>query len=141
MNLDEAILHCKEKEDCTECGQEHRQLREWLEELRDYKNSFVYDPMKAIKGLNIGDTLYVASFVYADGNRRKKVYSHCFTEKLVGIHIEDSTGMDMVLRKTANNYLITRCEYTGKACHYNFNKIGTEIFFSRKALEEAYGHV
>ena len=33
MNLQEAIEHCKEKTDCTECGQEHKQLAEWLEEL------------------------------------------------------------------------------------------------------------
>ena len=39
MNLDEAIQHCKEKEDeCTECGKEHRQLRKWLEELKEYKS-------------------------------------------------------------------------------------------------------
>lgn len=34
MTLDEAIQHCKDREDCTECGKEHRQLREWLEELK-----------------------------------------------------------------------------------------------------------
>lgn len=34
MTLDEAIEHCREKEDCSLCGQEHKQLREWLE---DYK--------------------------------------------------------------------------------------------------------
>lgn len=33
MTITEAIQHCREKEDCTLCGQEHRQLREWLEEL------------------------------------------------------------------------------------------------------------
>ena len=27
---EEAIEHCKEKEDCTACGQEHKQLRLWL---------------------------------------------------------------------------------------------------------------
>lgn len=40
MTLDEAIEHCKEKEDCTACGQEHRQLREWLEDYRDILNYF-----------------------------------------------------------------------------------------------------
>ena len=34
-DLDEAINHCKEKEDCTECGKEHQQLRKWLEELKE----------------------------------------------------------------------------------------------------------
>ena len=26
MTLDEAIKHCYEKADCSECGQEHKQL-------------------------------------------------------------------------------------------------------------------
>ena len=37
MTLDEAIQHCKEKEDCTACGQEHKQLREWLEDYKKLK--------------------------------------------------------------------------------------------------------
>lgn len=36
MTLDEAILHCEEKCDCTECGMEHRQLANWLKTLREY---------------------------------------------------------------------------------------------------------
>ena len=35
MTLDEAIQHCKEKSDCTECGAEHKQLAEWLRELKE----------------------------------------------------------------------------------------------------------
>ena len=34
MTLDEAIEHCREKENCSMCGQEHKQLREWLEDYR-----------------------------------------------------------------------------------------------------------
>ena len=35
MTLDEAIIHCREKAcgDCA-CAEDHRQLAEWLEELR-----------------------------------------------------------------------------------------------------------
>ena len=40
MNLDEAIEHCKEKENCSQCGQEHKQLREWLEELKDLRSQY-----------------------------------------------------------------------------------------------------
>lgn len=38
MSLEEAIKHCKEKA-CgnTQCAIEHRQLAEWLEELKKYK--------------------------------------------------------------------------------------------------------
>ena len=50
MTLDEAIEHCKEKS-CsnTDCAREHRQLAEWLEELKEYKrrygelNAYDYD--------------------------------------------------------------------------------------------------
>lgn len=37
MTLDEAIQHCEERADCTECGTEHKQLAEWLKELKLYK--------------------------------------------------------------------------------------------------------
>ena len=38
LTLDEAIKHCEEKTDCTQCGEEHRQLAEWLRELQKYKD-------------------------------------------------------------------------------------------------------
>ena len=34
MTLDEAIRHCDEKSDCTECGYEHKQLADWLRQLK-----------------------------------------------------------------------------------------------------------
>ena len=39
MTLDEAIKHCEEVADskCDECGAEHRQLAEWLRELKQKK--------------------------------------------------------------------------------------------------------
>lgn len=37
LTLDEAIKHCEEKTDCTQCGEEHRQLAEWLRELQKYR--------------------------------------------------------------------------------------------------------
>ncbi len=36
MTLDEAIKHCEEKSDCTECGMEYRQLRNWLKMAQKY---------------------------------------------------------------------------------------------------------
>ncbi len=38
MTLEEAIIHCKEKA-CgnTQCALEHRQLAQWLKELKEYK--------------------------------------------------------------------------------------------------------
>lgn len=37
ITLMEAIMHCKEKIDCTQCGKEHEQLAKWLRELQYYK--------------------------------------------------------------------------------------------------------
>ena len=40
MTLDEAIQHCRDKENCSQCGQEHKRLREWLEELKDLRTRY-----------------------------------------------------------------------------------------------------
>ena len=40
MTLDEAIQHCRDKENCSQCGQEHKQLREWLEELKELRSQY-----------------------------------------------------------------------------------------------------
>ena len=44
MTLDEAIAHAKEVFEnqyvCEDCREEHKQLAEWLEQLRDYKSIF-----------------------------------------------------------------------------------------------------
>lgn len=38
MTLDEAIQHCEEKALCDDaCGLEHKQLAEWLKELKGYR--------------------------------------------------------------------------------------------------------
>ena len=38
MTLEEAIEHCEEKSvGCDNCANEHRQLSEWLKELKIYK--------------------------------------------------------------------------------------------------------
>ena len=40
MTLEEAIKHCKEKAcDNTQCAIEYRQLAEWLEELKKYREN------------------------------------------------------------------------------------------------------
>lgn len=41
MTLDEAIEHCEEKSKCgTACGMEHKQLAEWLKELKVFRKIF-----------------------------------------------------------------------------------------------------
>ena len=49
MNLDEAIEHCKKKScDDTACGKEHKQLAEWLTELKDYRGSVAQEAQKPV---------------------------------------------------------------------------------------------
>ena len=50
LTLEDAITHCLEVADgqtaqgkCPECAMEHRQLAEWLKELRDYRERMPYD--------------------------------------------------------------------------------------------------
>ena len=41
MTLDEAIEHCEEKAKCGDsCGMEHKQLAEWLRELKVFRKIF-----------------------------------------------------------------------------------------------------
>ena len=40
MTIEEAIKHCSEKSrGCDECAKEHEQLKEWLVELNEFRNS------------------------------------------------------------------------------------------------------
>lgn len=51
MTLDEAILHCEEKAvGCNKCAEEHKQLAEWLKELKTFKE--LKNNMVNIKELN-----------------------------------------------------------------------------------------
>lgn len=44
MTLDEAIEHCEEKAKCGDsCGMEHKQLAEWLRELKVFRRIFKTD--------------------------------------------------------------------------------------------------
>lgn len=41
MTLDEAIQHCEEKAQCGDaCGMEHKQLAEWLKELKTLREEY-----------------------------------------------------------------------------------------------------
>lgn len=57
MTIDEAIVHCEEVaeehtkynfyggyEGCDECAEEHRQLAEWLKELKLYREMLIDRP-------------------------------------------------------------------------------------------------
>lgn len=50
MTLDEAIKHAEERASlsCDECAEQHRQLAEWLKELKQYREYF--EPLKTPGG-------------------------------------------------------------------------------------------
>ena len=66
LTMQEAIKHCEEKTDCTQCGEEHRQLAEWLKELQKYKDLEEQDRLIKLP-CKIGDTVY-GHFQCYDGN-------------------------------------------------------------------------
>jgi len=48
MTLEQAIQHCKEvaieyeaKGECYDCGKEHRQLAEWLEDYKQLQEDYI----------------------------------------------------------------------------------------------------
>lgn len=52
MTLDEAIKHSLERaeQDCTECANEHKQLAEWLVELKELREKLNYlKPTKKVR--------------------------------------------------------------------------------------------
>ena len=59
LTISEAIEHCNEKIDCSECGQQHAQLAEWLEELQKYKDLEEQGRLIELP-CAVGDTVYRA---------------------------------------------------------------------------------
>ena len=49
MTIFEAIKHCKDRaKKCDECGREHRQLQEWMEELLQYREIGTIEEFKKL---------------------------------------------------------------------------------------------
>lgn len=59
MTLDEAIEHCEEKaKGCDSCSKEHKQLAEWLRELKVFRKIFKEKEQpkhKRVHGLEDGE--------------------------------------------------------------------------------------
>ena len=61
ISIDEAILHCEEvAEKCSgsQCGTDHRQLAEWLKELKRLKTSADTVPVVRCKDCRFADAYY-----------------------------------------------------------------------------------
>ena len=79
MTLDEAIAHAKERS-CSnsECALEHKQLSEWLEELKTYRNNdpkYYYRRITIICGDGEYEDYYAGDYleIYV-GNKEIDIY-------------------------------------------------------------------
>lgn len=65
MTLDEAIQHCIDKsQNCNKCGEEHKQLAQWLQELKEYRKMKEFEK----------DIMNTKSDIAQDGERKTKRY-------------------------------------------------------------------
>ena len=136
MTLDDAIKHCYEKVDCSECGQEHKQVEEWLEELKHYKQ--LKETGKLIElPCKIGDTVYGHFQCYDSKKIREckvigirachfKANSECYYFVDVEFNIIDPFYMDGRLMTCRHQAVIG-------------NDYGSweRVFFTREEAEEA----
>lgn len=98
MNLDEAIIHATEKGvGCSECQNEHRQLSEWLIELRELRVA----RQESIDVLNIRRKTILEKIAMMD-----IVLKHCYLQSAVVLsnrlrdrHIEELDSINRALTK------------------------------------------
>lgn len=126
MTLDEAIQHCIEKSDRTECGKEHEQIAEWLEELKRFKDLHERGRLLELP-CAVGDTVWdndfrrpcayeVTGFSYGDLNE-----NYCENEV---------TAFDQVIVYYTNS----SDSITGS---FAVSEIGKTVFLSREEAEKA----
>lgn len=91
MTLDEAIKHAEEiaESRCDECGQEHKQLAEWLKELKAYREQEPCDDVVSRQAvLDTISELNVISFYEAQEDSKE-----CYYEIKQAIKAMPSVGL------------------------------------------------
>lgn len=76
MTLDEAIRHCEEVADncaVAECEMEHKQLAEWLKELKQRRAEQRWIPVEEKLPENEKCVLWTEEVRFVDGQRRNRV--------------------------------------------------------------------
>lgn len=141
MTLDEAIIHCEEiaeeqdmkagfdtdnqtyimsemeRKRCRECASEHRQLAEWLKELREYKQQNVPDIHVGKSDFKPGD-----KFILELGKERKMFGE--FEIKGTGLYVktdllEKLTRYEPEEKQEAKSEIICDPDCEGFVCHKN----------------------
>ena len=118
MSLDEAISHAEECVNDTPCGQNHRQLAEWLKELREVKswhgrdNSAVWKVLfhirESIQEKMASSPCSVTEHEYAIMN----LCHRTFAENEPSAHLWNMEVMHQALEKLLHGDYKDRCEVT-----------------------------
>ena len=110
LTIDEAIEHCNEKTDCSECGQQHAQLAEWLEELKQYRDAEEQGLLLRLP-CKVGDVLW---WTDAFGDLCSSEVNSMFIEQ----------GIDGIVIETW-------------ICNINGKEIGKTAFLTQEEAEQA----
>ena len=122
LTLGEAIKHCKEKINCTQCGEEHRQLAEWLKELQHYKNIESQGRLVELP-CKIGDTVY-----YINTKNRLSLLKSTVYEGEVVRFVTTRYGTSIVIQ-IRNEYGCTEL--------YSEDNYNKTVFLTREEAEAA----
>ena len=122
LTLDEAIKHCEEKTDCTQCGEEHRQLAEWLRELQKYKDLEEQGRLIELP-CKIGDTVY-----YINTHNRLSLFKNTVYEAKVARFVTTRYGTSIVIQ-IRNEYGCTEL--------YSEDNYNKTVFLTKEEAEAA----
>lgn len=125
LTLDEAITHCKEKSNCSECGKDHEQLAVWLAELQRYKN--LEEKGRLIElPCAVGDTVYLISSQYSECSKYQERFNdyncqgcenECDSHKEYFIHVNENMSAEWIVRAM------------------RLNRFGEDVFLTKEEAE------
>lgn len=125
LTLDEAITHCKEKSNCSECGKDHEQLAVWLAELQRYKNLEEQGRLIELP-CAVGDTVYLISSQYSECSKYQERFNdynyqgcenECDSHKEYFIHINENMSAEWIVRAM------------------RLNRFGEDVFLTKEEAE------
>lgn len=119
MILSEAIKHCEERIDCSECGKEHKQLAEWLGKLKHYEDLEAQGRLIEMP-CYVGDTMYTNYSMQGWYMHRK---NRPYEAKVVFVGIN---GVDNFINVELGE---------GKMLQFRFSDIGKKVFLTKSEAE------
>ena len=121
MTLSEAIKHCEERIDCSECGKEHKQLAEWLGKLKHYEDLEAQGRLIEMP-CYVGDIMYTNYSMQGWYMHRK---NRPYEAKVVFVGIN---GVDNFMNVELGE---------GKMLQFRFSDIGKKVFLTKSEAEAA----